>query len=185
MASTSKEFEVSRDINKVWEFVSDMGNWASQMPGYVSHESSSADDSAWTLNVDLGPFSRSIVVDVHVSQWNSPGEVVFGVKGRYEPFTGGGVYRARETAGGTAIVLDFHAEPGGSMAKIIAPMVGPVLERVANEFSANLKAALEGGTEAAASPAPQASASGMRRAGQEGNWLQRLLRRLKTWFRPA
>ena len=180
MASIVKEFEVSQDIRTVWEFVSDMGNWASQMPGYQSHETSGPDDSAWTLNVDLGPFQRSIVVDVHVSNWSSPDEVAFDVNGRYEPFTGGGVYRAQALPDGTAITLDFHAEPGGSMAKIITPLVGPVLARVAGEFSANLKTAMEGGPPRTASR-PAGDGTGDREAG----FWQRLLLRLRRLLGAA
>lgn len=153
MASTQRVFTVQRDLDQVWAFVSDMGNWAAQMPGYQSHEMINADDSAWTLNVDLGPFQRSIVVDVHVSRWQAPNEVDFEVKGRYEPFTGSGAFRAARDGSRTRITLDFGAEPGGSMARMIAPLVGPVLERVAGEFSANLASALGGEAEEAAGEA--------------------------------
>lgn len=176
MASTKREFDVVREIHAVWDFVSDMANWASQMPGYVSHEASSADDSAWTLNVDLGPFQRSIVVDVHVSKWSAPNEVTFDVKGRYEPFTGGGVYRAEALDTGTRITLDFHAEPGGSMARIISPLVGPVLEHVANDFSKNLSVALGGRLEAT-----DDSRSSLESKPSLG-FFQRMINRIKVLF---
>lgn len=178
MAATQRELAVQRDIESVWEFVQDMGNWASQMPGYISHEIIDDNDSVWTLNVDLGPFQRSIVVDVHVERWAAPSEVVFQVKGRYEPFTGGGTYRAERADTATHIHLDFHAEPGGSMAKMISPLVGPVLERIAEEFSGNLAAALGG---AIAEPEPPAVEL---RTVRERGFFGRLAQRIAALLRP-
>jgi len=174
MAATQREFSVEPAIADVWDFVSDMGNWASQMPGYVSHETISVDDSAWTLNVDLGPFSRTIVVDVHVSEWRKPHEVIFEVKGRYEPFSGGGRYKAESAGSGTRIALDFHAEPGGSMAKIISPLVGPVLESIASEFSKNLAQAL-GGACATQTDVPK----------RQDGFFKRLWMRVQAWLRAG
>jgi len=144
MADTQRELKVAQTMDHVWDFVSDMGNWASQMPGYVSHETSTENDSVWTLNVDIGPFQREIVVDVHVVRWASPSQVDFEVKGRYEPFSGGGAFRAEPSGETTEIMLAFNAEPSGSMAKMITPLVGPVLERLANQFTFNLGNALGG-----------------------------------------
>lgn len=144
MAATQRDLQVGQPIGQVWNFVSDMGNWATQMPGYVSHEAINADDSAWTLNVDLGPFQRSVIVDVRVVRWAEPSAVDFEIKGRYEPFSGSGTYRAEPTGEGVRIHLAFEAEPSGSMAKMITPFVGPVLERTADQFSHNLGNALGG-----------------------------------------
>lgn len=147
MAATQREFRVRQPMDQVWDFVSDMGNWAEQMPGYVSHEIINEVDSAWTLEVDIGPFQRSIVVDVHVLRWGSPSTVDFTVKGRYEPFSGGGTYRSEPVGEDTRIELAFSAEPSGSMARMISPLVGPVLERIADQFSTNLGNALGGALE--------------------------------------
>ncbi|MCP1677247.1 carbon monoxide dehydrogenase subunit G [Natronocella acetinitrilica] len=174
-ATTQRELAVNKDIDSVWNFVSDMSNWASKMPGYQSHEIISDDDSAWTLNVDLGPFQRSIVVDVHVVSWDSPTGVVFNIKGRYEPFTGGGTYRAEPAGTGTMIVLDFSAQPGGSMATMITPLVGPVLERIADQFSSNLAQELDGKV---VEGAPAKTKTTTRRG-----LFKRLAQKIRAWLR--
>lgn len=143
MAATTREIVVDRDIAAVWAFVGDMANWARQMPGYVSHEQRDNDHSTWTLQVNLGPFQRPVVVDVRVGKWQAPSLVEFDVAGATEPFTGGGRYHAEAVANGTRITLEFHAEPGGAMARMVSGLVGPVLERIAEEFSANLRQALQ------------------------------------------
>ena len=142
MNSVQRELVVDKDLSAVWAFVKDMGNWASQMPGYISHELLNGDDSVWTLHVNFGPFARPVVIDVHVTQWIAPSQVTFEVKGRSDPFRGSGAFQARETEAGTAISLQFGAEGTGSMAKMISAMVPPVLNYIGDGFSANLAKAL-------------------------------------------
>lgn len=142
MNTVQRELVVGQSPQAVWDFVEDMGNWASQMPGYMSHETINDDDSIWTLNVNFGPFTRPVVVDVHVTQWLAPTQVNFEVKGKADPFRGSGAFLARETEGGTAITLQFGAEGTGSMAKVISAMVPPVLNYMGDGFAANLAKAL-------------------------------------------
>lgn len=143
MNKVQREVVVERDIEAVWEYVRDMGNWASQMPGYVSHEAENADDSVWTLQVNFGPFARPVIVDVHVTQWLAPTQVDFEVKGRSDPFVGSGSFVATPQGSTTAISMEFGAEGTGSMAKMITAMVPPVLNYVGDGFAANLARELQ------------------------------------------
>jgi carbon monoxide dehydrogenase subunit G len=152
MSSVQRELVVDKDPQAVWEFVKDMGNWASQMPGYMSHELLNDDESVWTLQVNFGPFARPVIVDVHVTQWTAPSQVSFEVKGRSDPFRGSGIFLARETQSGTAISLQFGAEGTGSMAKMISAMIPPVLDYIGDGFSANLASALKEGRPAERTP---------------------------------
>jgi len=144
MLNVKRELMVARSTEEVWEFVKNMGSWAAQMPGYVSHEEISGDDSVWTLQLNLGAFSRPIVMDVHVIQWTPPTQVTFELKGRFDPFRGSGAFCASPQGEQTAISLQFEAEGTGSMGKVVSAMADPVLKYVADEFSANLAKTLEG-----------------------------------------
>ncbi|WP_454873540.1 CoxG family protein [Paraburkholderia xenovorans] len=144
MLIVNRELVVDRAPDDVWEFVKDMRNWAVQMPGYISHEQISGDDSVWTLQVNLGPFTRPIVMDVHVTRWVCPNEVTFELKGRSDPFVGSGAFRSRPAGKATSITLEFQATPTGSMAKVLSAMATPVLQEVASRFSDNLGEALGG-----------------------------------------
>ncbi len=145
MAFAERSFHVATNIDDAWDFVSDMGNWATQMPGYLSHEELDRDRSIWRLQVDFGPFQRQVAVAIEVTEWNAPTSVTFEIAGKTEPFTGGGRYEATSDGDRTDIVLTFNAEPGGAMAKMINALAGPVLERVADQFSTNLRLAIDGG----------------------------------------
>lgn len=145
MLRVTREITVTKSQAEVWTFVSDMGHWAAQMPGYISHEATDRDHSVWTLQVDIGPFQRPVPVAVEVLRWNQPAQVEFRIRGKEDPFIGEGSFSSTPHADGTRIVLAFGAQPTGSMARLLVPLVPPILSRTADEFSANLRRALEGG----------------------------------------
>jgi carbon monoxide dehydrogenase subunit G len=144
MISAQRSIDVRSSADEVWRFVEKIGNWASQMPGYVSHEELGRDDSIWTLNVQMGPFSRSIVIEVKVLQWRLNEAVDFTLTAPYEPFHGTGSFFLYPRHNETAIKLELQAEVTGSMSKILTGMAAPVLEKIADEFSINLQLALNG-----------------------------------------
>ena len=139
-----REIEVRKTAQEVWAFVSDMGNWASQMPGYLSHQQIDRDNSIWTLHVDIGPFQRPVPIDVHVLKWDEPGHVSFKIRGKEDPFIGEGTFTSTSDGATTQIVLEFGAQPTGSMARMLVPLVPPILQRTADQFTANLLLTLNG-----------------------------------------
>ncbi|KRB83497.1 CoxG family protein [Noviherbaspirillum sp. Root189] len=153
MLSAKRELTVTTDIDTVWAFVSNMGNWAGQMPGYISHEEIDANDSVWTLKIDLGPFKRPVVMDIHVLEWLPPHEVRFELKGRFDPFHGSGTFRSEPHGTRSVMHLELQAEATGSMAKVLTAMATPVLKKITDQFSANLVKALEERSTAAPPPA--------------------------------
>ncbi|TFZ02912.1 SRPBCC family protein [Ramlibacter henchirensis] len=159
MISAQREVIVRTPATEVWDFVKEVGNWAAQMPGYVRHEESGSDDSLWTLDIQMGPFSRPVELAVHVARW-LPGEGAdFTLKATYEPFHGEGSFRLSPALGGTTMRMILSAEVTGSMSKMLTAMAVPVLERIANDFSQNLQSALGGPPEAASSTAETATAT--------------------------
>lgn len=75
---------------KIWDFVGQMERWAPMLQGYVSHERSSETDSIWTLEGDLGPFTRTVKLAVHISEWKAPERITFELVGIGEDAKGGG-----------------------------------------------------------------------------------------------
>lgn len=149
MLTVERLLEVSKSQQEVWSFVRDMGNWASQMPGYQSHEIVNDDQSVWTVQLNVGPFTRPCIMEVFVTQWAEPAEVIFTVKGRFDPFRGEGRFLSEAREGGCAIALNFGVEGTGSMAKVISAMAAPVLTKVADQFVQNLAQVIGGDLQAA------------------------------------
>jgi carbon monoxide dehydrogenase subunit G len=148
MISTEREILVRSDLATVWEFVQIIGNWANQMPGYVSHKELDPDQSDWTLNVQMGPFSRPIVVKVQVIQWKPGRGADFTLDALFEPFHGEGSISIEKAPRGTLTKMHLGVEVTGSMSKVLTVLAGPVLQRVADEFSTNLCHVLGGSPDA-------------------------------------
>jgi carbon monoxide dehydrogenase subunit G len=141
--NTSHEIEVLAAVDDAWKFVKNMSNWASQMPGYKKFEVVSEDDSVWTVQVNIGPFSQTTVADVHVTKWHEPTEVTFEFIGRSDPYRGSGAYTSRPKDGNTLIQLDLSVEVSGPMAGMLNVMAGPILKKMGRQFAANLKTRIE------------------------------------------
>lgn len=109
--------ELSQPIHVVWDFVSDMNNWAPFLTGYQAHEQLSETDSIWTLKGDVGVLARTVRLRAHVTEWNGPDRVAFTLTGLNEPVEGGG-----------SLVMS-RAAPRSSEARAT-----PLLRRLAQAF---------------------------------------------------
>lgn len=86
-------------VEKVWEFVKDMNNWAPFLTGYQKHEILSDTDSIWTLKGDVGVLSRTVELKAHVTEWAGPERVSFTLTGLNEEVEGGGILVMSRDAG--------------------------------------------------------------------------------------
>ena len=79
-------------VEKIWDFVREMDNWAPMLTGYQSHEKENENDSVWVLKGDVGVLARIVKFRVHVTEWAGPERVRFELTGLNEPMTGSGVF---------------------------------------------------------------------------------------------
>jgi len=152
--------QVDNSLAEVWAFVRDMDNWAPMMKGYVKHEKHSEADSVWTLTGDLGPFSKTVDLKVHVTEWLDAERVAFEMEGVIEQVTATGSlelsdkqpialprsfwqrlldWLLRRRAIGTGVgeanlTFTFSIQAGGPMGPMINPMLGPYSDAVAREL---------------------------------------------------
>ncbi len=157
MIDTEQSAQVNVGIDKVWTYVKDISRWAGIMPGYRDCEIIDDNDSRWTLKVGVGGMVRTVRVQVHVDEWNGPGEVRFTYKLQGDPVHGGGVYTARSTGSNqTDIALNVWVEGSGPMAPMWEAMGKPLLPQFARSFADELKAKIEdfngAGAQSAAAP---------------------------------
>lgn len=152
---------VDSSLASVWDFVSDMDNWAPMMKGYVRHEKQSEADSVWTLTGDLGPFSKTVDLKVHVTEWLDQERVAFEMEGVTEQVSATGsldistrhalvrqrtffqklfdwlLRRGPSQLGGSgesSLTFRFSIQAGGPMGPMINPMLGPYSDAVAQEL---------------------------------------------------
>ena len=88
--------EITMDIpiEEVWDFVKDMDNWAPLLPGYISHEKLSEQESNWTFKETVGILKKKISLQVTIKEWIEPTRVTFDLKGINENLTGNGYFQA-------------------------------------------------------------------------------------------
>lgn len=92
MPEHTYETTLAVPVPKLWDFVQDMDNWAPFVHGYQEHEKISDSNSIWTLKGDVGVLSRTVKLDVHITQWDERERVEFTLEGINEQVSGGGTF---------------------------------------------------------------------------------------------
>jgi len=93
----------------IWDFVSDMDNFASFFMGYQGHVKESETESIWTLKGDLGAMTRMLKFRVTITEWSGPERVRFELAGLNEQMSGAGTFEMMDFADASA--LPATAEP--------------------------------------------------------------------------
>jgi len=164
---------VDRSLADIWEFVREMDNWAPMITGYVAHVKESDKDSLWTLTGDLGPFSKSVKMRVHITDWKDAERIAFELEGIDEVVSGHGSFDLSEDAppppppqpwwrrfmnwllgkrpaltisesAKSHVIFTFAVEVGGPMAPMVNAMIGPAAEAVATDLLAKVGERLDG-----------------------------------------
>lgn len=144
MIETRQTALVEAGIDEVWAYVQDIARWASIMPGYRECEIVDENDSRWTLKVGVGGLVRTVRVNVHVDEWNGPGQVHFSYRLAGDPVQGGGTYTATpRQANQTEIALEVRVEGSGPMAPMWEAMGKPLLPTFAKAFAEQLRDEIE------------------------------------------
>ena len=94
MIETDHRFVVEAPIGDVWSYVSEIGNWASSMPGYESFEETDEGHSTWVLKVALGALTRTMRLNVTIDDEREPEFISFSLEGANDPVSGRGSFAA-------------------------------------------------------------------------------------------
>jgi carbon monoxide dehydrogenase subunit G len=168
---TEQSISIGSSIDTVWEYVKDIQNWASLMPGSQSCTMTNPDDSRWTLKVGAGGLVRTVTVLVHVEQWDAPFHVRFSYKLQGDPVVGRGSYTAaRISAHETEVTLEIRVQGSGPMSQLWEAMSTTLLPQLAKSFAGRLKAEIESATCVAAAQTAVAS-HGTSLLGALNRWL--------------
>jgi carbon monoxide dehydrogenase subunit G len=144
MLEQRESIVIEAPLDIVWRYVGDMGNWASNMPGYRSFEMINDRESLWILKIGFGALVRTVKVRVHIDLWREPDHVTFSFILDDDPVDGGGAYVARGgSEGGTEVDLALSVNGKGKMAPAWEAMGRPILPKLLRGFSRTLKAKIE------------------------------------------
>lgn len=127
MSSGTHTVELPLPIEKVWDFVSDMNNWAPLVPGYIEHEILSEEQSTWTFKGDLGIMQKTVTLQVDITEWTKPSCITFDLKGLNENFAGDGYFKAETTSDSTTNIQ-------GNLTINAKGMMGPMINTILKSF---------------------------------------------------
>jgi carbon monoxide dehydrogenase subunit G len=146
MIETEQTILIQASIDDIWEYVQDIRRWANLFPGCRECVVVNERDSRWILKVGAGGLVRTVIVLVHVDQWDGPQRVNFSYQLEGDPVTGSGSYGAlRKTQHETDVTLSVQVRGSGSMAAMWEAISRPVLPKLAKFFAAKLKTEIEQG----------------------------------------
>ena len=119
MPEVSYRRAVNVPVERIWDFVQDMDNWAPMMTGYQSHEVKNDTESIWTLRGDVGILSRVVQLAVTITEWTGPNRVSFTLEGINEMVTGDGSFEIRSLEDEAAQVPAVVEEKPGPFSRLI------------------------------------------------------------------
>lgn len=144
MPSGLHQVEVQLPINKVWEFVKDMDNWAPLVPGYIDHQKLNDRQSTWEFKSDVGIMKKKVSLFIDIKEWVEPVKVTFQLKGINEKFSGNGYFEAEAIGTNrTKMIgfLDINAE--GAMGSIVNNVLKTTIPKTAEEMANAIAEKLE------------------------------------------
>lgn len=144
MPAGTHSVNVPLGIEKIWDFVQDMNNWAPLVPGYIDHEIISENESTWSFKGDLGFMKKTVKLKVDIREWNEPSEVIFDLTGMSDNFKGGGYFKATPVSENeTTMTGNLDISAGGMMGAMINQILVKFVPQTAEELTEAIVAKLK------------------------------------------
>ncbi|GAA0453319.1 SRPBCC family protein [Alkalibacillus silvisoli] len=123
MPSGTHHVEVNVPIDIVWDFVSQMDNWAPLVPGYLNHEIINDRHSTWTFKGEVGRMYKTVALKVEIQESIELEKVTFKLIGINENVVGHGYFHAKK-------IMETSTKISGSLNVTAKGMKGPVINSV-------------------------------------------------------
>ncbi|MFC4557739.1 CoxG family protein [Virgibacillus kekensis] len=124
MPSGKHQLDIDIPIERMWDFVSDMDNWAPLVPGYIDHEKMNGRQSKWKFKGDTGIIRKTVSLRIDITEWKEPTTVAFNLTGLTENFVGSGYFQAEKKKHSTSMTGCLQITAKG----LAGPMVNSVLK---------------------------------------------------------
>lgn len=141
MAQSIHHVELDMPSKRIWNFVSDMNNWAPLVPGYTEHEIINERQSTWKLHGDIGVVQKDVRVKVRITEWTEPSHIIFELSGSSESWVGDGYFKATPLSQAkTQITGSLNITVKGMMGAMINPVLKTVIPKIGKEFTEKVAA---------------------------------------------
>ena len=135
MAIASHSVVIAAPVEKVWDYVSQIENWATLVPAYKEHEQIDEQKSIWTFEGNFKGFTKTVKMELDITEFDEPSNIRFELKGLTENFTGSGKFTAEETAGETTMTGIIEVNAGGLTGAVLTPVIKMVLPKVTTRLT--------------------------------------------------
>jgi carbon monoxide dehydrogenase subunit G len=144
MPTSIESGRIDINIETMWNFIKDMGNWAPCMPGYVAFNEVDDNVSIWTLKGDVKIFKRKVDFIVTVTDRTAPDRIAFTLVAEKEGIKGEGTYTAKAVgANETELEFNLKMEGSGMAKKVVDALMAKVLPRYCRTLKENLIEVIE------------------------------------------
>lgn len=139
MPEIDKTFRIDAPADETWEYLTEMENFASHLPGFVEYEQEDETTSFWTVKIDLAMFSKELTFEVNVHEEEYP-VAAFTLDPMDQPADGEGSVEF-DAVGESTTEVDLHvkSEASGRMSPFLNKVIGKALENVSESFVENLE----------------------------------------------
>ena len=136
-ASTHTEV-VNANVETLWAFIENKGEWATLIPGYLHHELKSDDEMIWVFEGDFGVIKKPVKVSLKVTAIEPQQKLSFSLEGLSDNINGGGYFEIGSQGDTQTISGHLDMKAGG----FLAAMINPVLENYVPKTTTSLVQAM-------------------------------------------
>ncbi|SOC41004.1 CoxG family protein [Ureibacillus acetophenoni] len=138
MATGTHTVEIPVEVQAVWDYVSDLEKWATEVPAYKEHEILNDKQSIWTFEGSVKGIKKTIQAQVDIIEWNEPSNIKFELKGLSDNFTGSGQFTAEEVSGKTTMTCTVEVNAGGISGALLTPVIKWAVPKVASRLTESI-----------------------------------------------
>ncbi|MCM3386997.1 SRPBCC family protein [Ureibacillus chungkukjangi] len=138
MAIGTHTVEIPVEVQVVWDYVSNLENWAPTVPAYKEHKIISEKQSIWTFEGSVKGIKKTIQAQVDITEWEEPSNIKFELKGVSDNFTGSGQFTAEELNGKTTMKCTVEVRAGGISGAVLTPVIKWAVPKVASRLTESI-----------------------------------------------
>jgi carbon monoxide dehydrogenase subunit G len=144
MPEAKEKGTVNCNIDTIWKFIKDLGNWAHCMPGYVSFQEVDDHTTIWCLKGDSKILKKKIELNVTVTERIAPGKITFILHSKNEGIIGEGSYTAKKVSQDvTEVEFKLQMSGQGLTKKVVNAYLKNTLSRDCKILKENVTRLLE------------------------------------------
>lgn len=142
MPVTEHVFKVRLPVRIVWSFMSDRHEVGCLFPGCKGVQILNDLDSIWTVRVTFGPFSRTVRMKTHTTEFREFEKLAWEAEGDHMK-SSGSVELKKLSADETQVTYRIEGHVTGHLAALQDIVVAEKLKELARKFIHNIKEQLE------------------------------------------